>query len=153
MTAVEVAALSAAESAGIKPGDVLLAVNGKPIENPGDVVNSSIRERRAPAHLHRSARDQVAYVRCGARGVRASLVDNFVLAAVGLFTLLVGASVRLRRPRDPATLHFFWLCVVFFGAFVLLQWSVDRLDWTFYWGDAVSMALLPPLLLHFARLP
>ena len=41
----------------------------------------------------------------------------FVLAAVGLFTLLVGASVRLRRPRDQATLHFFWLCVAFFGVF------------------------------------
>ena len=34
----------------------------------------------------------------------------YVLAAVGIFTLLVGAAVRLRRPRDQATLHFFWLC-------------------------------------------
>src|SRR5262249_29341300 len=25
----------------------------------------------------------------------------------------------------------------------------DRLDWTFYWGDAVAFALLAPLLLHF----
>src|SRR5205823_5105351 len=25
----------------------------------------------------------------------------------------------------------------------------DRLDWAFYWGDAVAFALLPPLLLHF----
>jgi two-component system NtrC family sensor kinase len=73
-----------------------------------------------------------------------------VLAAVGLFTLLVGASVRLRRPRDQATLHFFWLCVAFFGAFTFsFNGPFDRLDWTFYWGDAVSMALLPPLLLHF----
>ena len=74
----------------------------------------------------------------------------FVLAAVGLFTLLVGASVRLRRPRDQATLHFFWLCVAFFGAFTFsFNGPFDRLDWMFYWGDAVAMALLPPLLLHF----
>ena len=74
----------------------------------------------------------------------------FVLAAVGLFTLLVGASVRLRRPRDQATLHFFWLCVAFFGAFTFsFNGPFDRLDWVFYWGDAVAMALLPPLLLHF----
>src|SRR4029077_148024 len=26
---------------------------------------------------------------------------------------------------------------------------LDRLDWIFYWGDAVSMALMPALLLHF----
>ena len=74
----------------------------------------------------------------------------FVLAAVGLFTLLVGASVRLRRPRDQATLHFFWLCVAFFGVFTFsFNGPFDRLDWVFYWGDAVAMALLPPLLLHF----
>ena len=74
----------------------------------------------------------------------------FVLAAVGLFTLLVGASVRLRRPHDQATLHFFWLCVAFFGAFTFsFTGPFDRLDWVFYWGDAVAMALLPPLLLHF----
>ena len=74
----------------------------------------------------------------------------FVLASVGLFTLLVGASVRLRRPRDQATLHFFWLCVAFFGAFTFsFTGPFDRLDWIFYWGDVVAMALLPPLLLHF----
>ena len=74
----------------------------------------------------------------------------FVLASVGLFTLLVGAAVRVRRPRDQATLHFFWLCVAFFGAFTFsFNGPLDRLDWVFYWGDAVAQALLPPLLLHF----
>src|SRR5205814_6153612 len=74
----------------------------------------------------------------------------FALAAVGLFTLLVGASVRLRRPRDQATLHFFWLCVAFFGVFTFtFNGPFDRLDWVFYWGDAIAFALLPPLLLHF----
>ena len=64
----------------------------------------------------------------------------FVLAAVGLFTLLVGASVRLRRPRDQATLHFFWLCVAFFGVFTFsFNGPFDRLDWVFYWGDAVAI--------------
>jgi two-component system NtrC family sensor kinase len=68
-----------------------------------------------------------------------------------LFTLLVGASVRLKRPHDQATLHFFWLCVAFFGAFTFsFNGPFDRLDWVFYWGDAVAQALLPPLLLHFA---
>ena len=53
------------------------------------------------------------------RADRPSIVDPlyFVLAAVGIFTLLVGGAVRLRRPRDPATLHFLWLAVAFFGVF------------------------------------
>ena len=58
--------------------------------------------------------------------------------------------MRLRRPGDQATLHFFWLCLAFFGAFTFsFNGRLDRLDWVFYWGDAVSILLLPPLFLHF----
>ncbi|HVZ23552.1 MAG TPA: ATP-binding protein, partial [Vicinamibacterales bacterium] len=74
----------------------------------------------------------------------------YVLAAVGAFTLLVGGAVRLRRPRDPATLHFFWLAVAFFGVFAFsFSGRLDRLDWVFYWGDSVSMLALSPMFLHF----
>ena len=151
VTAIEVAANSPGAESGVRPGDVLLAVNGVPIESPADVVE----------YQHsRTAGTRLSYtlLRIGSReAVSVSLEEAarpasmyFVLAAVGLFTLIVGASVRLRRPRDQATLHFFWLCVAFFGAFTFsFNGPFDRLDWTFYWGDAVSMALLPPLLLHF----
>ena len=74
----------------------------------------------------------------------------FVLAAVGIFTLLVGGAVRLRRPRDPATLHFFWLAVAFFGVFTFsFSGRLDRLDWVFFWADEVSILALPPMFLHF----
>jgi signal transduction histidine kinase len=151
VTALEVATDSPAAASGIRPGDVLLAVNGEPVESPADVVEYQ---------HHGTAGTTLSYalLRIGSReALQVSLAEvnrpasmYFVLAAVGLFTLLVGASVRLRRPRDQATLHFFWLCVAFFGAFTFsFNGPFDRLDWTFYWGDAVSMALLPPLLLHF----
>src|SRR5204863_6208496 len=46
--------------------------------------------------------------------------------------------------------HFFWLCVAFFGAFSFsFNGPLDRLDWIFYWGDAIATPLLAPLLLHF----
>jgi two-component system NtrC family sensor kinase len=151
VTAIEVAAQSPAASSGVRPGDVLLAVNGMPVETVADVF----------AFQHRgTAGTRLSYtlLRIGTReALEVALAEAarpasmyFVLAGVGLFTLLVGASVRLRRPRDQATLHFFWLCVAFFGAFTFsFNGPFDRLDWTFYWGDAVSMVLLPPLLLHF----
>ena len=151
VTALEVAAGSAGARAGIQPGDVLLAVNAQPVSTPAEVVD----------YEHRAAegtRLAYALLRFGTReALQVSLAPvprgssmYFVLAAVGIFTLLVGASVRLRRPRDPATLHFFWLCVAFFGAFTFsFTGPLDRLDWIFYWGDAMAMAVLPPLLLHF----
>ena len=151
VTAVEVVPGSAAATAGIERGDILIAVNGAPVETPGDVAgyqHGGHEGTRLSYTLVRLGTRQAIEVSLAAANQPASMY--FVLAAVGLFTLLVGASVRLRRPHDQATLHFFWLCVVFFGAFTFsFNGPFDRLDWTFYWGDAVAMALLPPLLLHF----
>src|SRR5580765_6211931 len=151
VTAVEVAAASPAASAGIQRGDIILAINGAPIERRAEVEEYQRRGSEG-------TRLSYTLARLGTRqavAVSLALVPHsssmyFVLAAVGLVTLLVGGAVRLRRPGDQATLHFFWLCVAFFGAFTFsFNGPLDRLDWVFFWGDAVAMALVPPLLLHF----
>jgi len=151
VTALEIAPGSAAAAAGIARGDVLLAVNGSPVQSPADVIDY---QRRGGD----GTRLAYTLLRLGTHeALDVSLTPSprgspmyYVLAAVGLFTLLVGASVRLRRPRDQATLHFFWLCVAFYGWFTFsFVGPFDRLDWIFYWADAIAVALLPPLLLHF----
>jgi signal transduction histidine kinase len=149
--AIEVAGGSAGARAGIEPGDILLAVNGQAVHTRADVIAFQRGARQGSVLSY-------SILRLGSqRAFEIELVPApssgslyYVLAAVGVFTLLVGASVRLRRPRDQATLHFFWLCVAFFGVFTFsFNGPFDRLDWTFFWGDVVAMALLPPLLLHF----
>jgi PAS domain S-box-containing protein len=151
VTAVEIATTSSGAAAGIQRGDVLLAINGSAVQRPADVIEYQHRGRegtRLAYTLVRLGSQQPLEVTLTPAPQGSSMY--FVLASVGLFTLLVGASVRLRRPRDQATLHFFWLCVAFFGAFTFsFTGPFDRLDWIFYWGDVVAMALLPPLLLHF----
>src|SRR5262245_28106938 len=151
VTAVEVAPDTAAGKAGIVRGDVLVAVNGEPVESHAQVLEYQHRARegtRLTYTLLRLGDQQALDVTLEPVAPPGSMY--FVLAAVGLFTLLVGTGVRLRRPYDQATLHFFWLCVAFFGAFTFsFNGPFDRLDWTFYWGDAVAQAVLPPLLLHF----
>jgi two-component system, NtrC family, sensor kinase len=151
VTAVEVASGTAGALAGIQRGDILLAVNGVAVQSRNDVIQYQHQGRegtRLSYTLLRLGEQQALEVSLASVAPRGSMY--FVLASVGLFTLLVGASVRLRRPRDQATLHFFWLCVAFFGAFTFsFNGPFDPLDWVFYWGDAVAVALLPPLLLHF----
>ena len=151
VTAADVAARGGAMAAGIRPGDVLVAIDGAPVE--------SIEEIQA-ALLRAGPSDQLSYtvLRLGDQqmlnvevapvpaGNRALYVIG---AAIGVFTLLVGASVRLRRPHDPATLHFFWLCLAFFGTLTFSFSRLDRLDWYFYWADVVATLLLAPLFLHF----
>ena len=74
----------------------------------------------------------------------------YVLAAVGMFALAIGTAVRVRRTGNIATQHFYWLTVAFFGVFAISpSGRFDRLDWVFYWADAVAVLLLPPLFVHF----
>ncbi len=141
-----------AAAVGIQRGDLLLAINDRPIEDPADVVEI----------LHGAGRGETlryTVLRLGSRDVidvRVAPIPGgpgilyFLLAGVGTFTLLVGGAVRLRRPRDPATLHFLWLSVAFFGVFTFsFSGRLDRLDWVFYWADEMSILALPPLFLHF----
>ena len=157
VTAIEVALGSSAERAGVQRGDVLLAVNGVPVERVADVVEYQ--------HAGRAGTELTyTLIRLGSRQALAVSLEAanrsdsmyFVLAAVGLFTLLVGASVRLRRPRDQATLHFFWLCVAFFGAFTFSfngPVRSSRLDVLLggCGGDGAAAAVAPALHARLSR--
>ena len=153
VVAAEVAPGSPADEGGVQPGDVLLAVDGASVESVNDVL----------ARLHGGrdgSRLKLSVLHLGTRQLREAVLEPVptndftvyrVLAGVGLFALLVGMWVRVRRPRDQATLHFFWLTVAFFGMFAFsFTGRLDRLDWVFFWADAVSTVLLAPLFVHFA---
>jgi two-component system NtrC family sensor kinase len=152
VAAADIAAGTPAAQVGLQRGDLLLAIDDRPVEDVSDVVEAL--HAAAPG-----ATPRYTILRLGARevvDVRIAPIPNgtrpfyFLLAGIGIFTLLVGGAVRLRRPQDPATLHFFWLAVAFFGLFTFsFSGRLDRLDWVFYWGDAVAILLLPPLFLHF----
>lgn len=153
LVAAAVTGESAAARAGIAAGDVLLAVGGEPVENRADL-------RRALRSVPEGARVDYALLRPGATRLRSAVLERaspaplsiyFLLAGVGLLGLLAGAAVRVRRPGLPATLHFFWLTVAFFGALAFSYIGrPGRLDWVFFWADEVSTLLLAPLFLHFA---
>ena len=152
VVAADIADATPAAAVGIQRGDLLIAINDRPIEDPADVVEI----------LHGAGRGETlryTVLRLGSRDVidvRVAPIPGgpgilyFLLAGVGTFTLLVGGAVRLRRPRDPATLHFLWLSVAFFGVFTFsFSGRLDRLDWVFFWADEMSILALPPLFLHF----
>jgi hypothetical protein len=153
VVAAEVAVPSAAERAGVRPGDVLLAIDGQPVQGRADVFGVQQRARPGEQHVYtllRLGSREVAQVQLAPLPNGAGLL-YFLLATVGIFTLLVGAAVRARRPDDQATLHFFWLSVAFFGVLAFsFSGRLDKVDWAFYWADVVALLLLPPLFLHFA---
>jgi len=153
VVAAEVAVPSAAERAGVRPGDVLLAIDGEPVQGRADVFAVQQRARAGERHTYtllRLGSREIAQVTLAPLPEGAGLL-YYLLATVGIFALLVGVAVRTRRADDQATLHFFWLCVAFFGVLTFsFSGRLDRVDWAFYWADVVALLLLPPLFLHFA---
>ncbi len=152
VTAFGVAPGTPAARAGIRPGDLLAAIDGDFVERPSDVTNLLRRAKEGQPVTYRLLRlgTAEAFDFRLASIPRGNTSLYYVLAPVGLFTLLVGATVRLRRPNHPATLHFLWLAAAFFGwAAFSFSGRLDRLDWFFYWADAAAVLMLPPLFLHF----
>ena len=138
---------------GIRRGDVLVAINGRGIDRVEQVLDAqhgSQRGRPLAYIVSRAGAEHPIRLDLQPLPDRTRLL-YFALAAVAIFALLVGCSVRVQRPRDPATLHFFWLTVAFFGVCGFsYSGRLDHLDWVFYWGDVVAMLALPPLFIHFA---
>ena len=152
VTAAELADRAPAAAAGVQRGDVLLAIDGRPVESPADVVVSAHAADEASSltyTLLRLGSREIVQVRLAPIPQGNSFL-YFILSAVGIFTLMVGAWVRLRRPGDQSSLHLFWLTVAFFGVFTFsFSGRFDRLDWVFYWADMVALLALAPMLLHF----
>ncbi|HUR19869.1 MAG TPA: ATP-binding protein [Vicinamibacterales bacterium] len=153
VSAREVFPGSPADQAGVRRGDTLLAIDQKLVESREDVAKAlaSLSAGGAVSYtVSRGGVDDVIQVRLAlAPGPKYALY--YSLAVVGIFGLLVGASVRLRRPTDPATLLFFWLTVAYFGVFAFTSTGeFTRTDRFFWWADAIAMVFLPPLFLHFA---
>ena len=153
VVAKDVAPGSAGEAAGIRPGDLLLAIDGREMRNERDVFAVSKAAGSGQPLVYvivRQSAEQPLQLT-----LRPTPLTQFglyyPLAAVGILSIVIGAAVRLRRPADPATLHFFWLSSAFFGAFAFhASGRFDHLDYFFWWADEVARLALPPLFLHFA---
>ena len=153
LVASEVAPDSAGARAGIVSGDMLLVVDGIPIESQAGLIEifHASREGTTVSYTILRPGGQQLHELSLQLVPGGSPPEYLVLVFVGVVALLIGASVRLRRPDNQATLHFFWLTVAFFGVFAFsFSGRLDRLDWVFYWANEVSILLLAPLFMHFA---
>jgi hypothetical protein len=155
VTASVIADEGPAKTAGLQLSDVLLSIDDEAVEKDTDVfdllqrydgrgwVGYTVLRSGSPLPIELRVRPERPKIEA----------LYFILAAVGIFTLLVGGAVRLRRPRDPATLHFLWLATAFYGVFVFSYTGrFDRLDWVYLWADVIATLALPPLFLHFTMI-
>ena len=152
VTAIEIDPAGPAARAGLRHGDLLLAVDQQPVTSRMDVLRRLQQARSGDRHSYTVARLGAQTV----TDVQWATFPNaagplyFLLASVGLLTLLIGTTVQGRRPADAATRHFFWVCAAGFGVLTFsFSGRLDPLDWLFYSADTLAWLVLPPALLHF----
>jgi hypothetical protein len=152
LVATRVAPGGPAERAGVRPGDVLLGVDGEEVLSPermeGVLAGRRPGERLTYSLLRQDERRALAVsVRPLPQGNTSAF---FYLSLAGFFSLVVGTVVLLRRPADRHSLHFYAVCVLFF-----LMYSTSytgRLsggDWVLFWADHLAVLFLPVVYLHF----
>jgi PAS domain S-box-containing protein len=152
LVAGRVASGGPAARAGVKPGDVLLAVNGEEVLDT-QRIEERLRERRAGERVTYSLlraeekRSLEVTVRPLSQG---NITLFFYLSLVGFFSLVVGTIVMLRRPPDRAALHFYAICLLFFLMYsTSYTGKLNLADWTLLVTDYLGILLLPVVFLHF----
>jgi PAS domain S-box-containing protein len=142
------------DRAGIRPGDLLLTINGNPINGPIDVTKQLFRAQPG-TQLTYSAERLGHKEPVQLTVVAMAQPDPFSLLGflefVGVLYLIIGLIVLLRRWTAPHATHFYLICLT---SFIFYSFSYsgkfNSFDWIVYWSDAVARLLLPALFLHFA---
>ncbi|HYM10402.1 MAG TPA: PDZ domain-containing protein, partial [Bryobacterales bacterium] len=141
---------SPAERAGLRLGDVLLAINGVPVQ----------KALRVPQILLAIGTWKKAGYTIRRQGVelRPTLIIQpaernpvlYYLYLLGLLYLLIGLFVFYRREGAPKSQHFYIFCL---ASFLLYSFhytgKLNNFDRIIYWGNVWASLFVPALLLHF----
>ena len=151
LIADEVTDGSAGARAGISPGDVLRSINFRPVllsQDVGKIINETQTVSRPLQY--EITRNGETFVRL-VTPVSKSSRFYFYLAFVGFVILGIGVFAFLKSRSRSFALHFYFLCVAFFGTYAFSNTGrLDTLDWIFYWADEIFLLSLAPVFLHFA---
>ncbi len=143
---------SPAAQAGIRPGDLLIAINNVPVTSQVQVTRRLWHAGLWTQVRYKLSRDgrefETPIVTVPAE--KPASIENYG-RFVGLLYLFIGMFIFVRRWNAPRAVHFYVFCLVSF-IFYSFQYSnkLDAFDYEVYWASIVARVLAPALLLHFA---
>jgi two-component system NtrC family sensor kinase len=154
ITASHVISHSPAANAGIRTGDLVLAINDVPVHRAIDVTKRLWRIglwSLAQYRINRNGKEFEAQLVIQP-AERPAAVENY-LRIVGALYLFIGLFIFARRWNATRAVHFYVFCLV---SFVLYSFQytgkLSTFDWEVYWAAIAARLLQPALLLHFALL-
>ena len=140
---------SPGERAGVKAGDLVLAVNDRPVNNTSSLTREMYRAGTWSKANYALMRGSVPLT------VSVILVPydrsiNAGLRFIALIYLGIGLYVLLRRWTAPKSSHFYVFCLTSFIFFAFhYTGKLNQFDWIVYWSSIASELLQPALFLHF----
>jgi two-component system NtrC family sensor kinase len=150
VVAVHIIPESAADKAGVHPGDVLLRIGGLSIEHDLEVVPVLQRIgalRETTYTIEREGVEVPIKLIVGEAERDSALTWQYM---TGLAYLSIGLFIYFRRGRAPRSLHFFLICL---ASFILHTFhytgKLNNFDAVIYLGNAAAGLLAPALFLHF----
>jgi PAS domain S-box-containing protein len=152
LVAARIASGGPAARAGVRLGDVLLAVDGEEVLRPSALERALAARRPGDRVAYSLLREEERRIlNVPVRPLPEGNVSAFYyLSILGLFSLVVGTVVMLRRPADRTSLHFYAICVLFFLLYSMsYTGKLSLLDWTIFWADHLAILFLPVVFLHF----
>jgi hypothetical protein len=143
---------SPASTAGMLPGDVLLRLNGKGVEDTLRVADAPWRVPAGTAMgltLQRG-NTTVETSLAPARRHAAPRLYGY-LALIGVACFASGLLIVVNWPSVRGARVYGALAMALFAQLVLSQTGAgDAFDWAVHWADVVAGALVPTLLVHLA---
>ncbi len=141
-----------ADKAGIQRGDILTAINGRPIRSDRHVTQILYELgiwSKATYTVQRSGTVFETTVVVAPPPERL-MRQRLYLEIIGMLYFLVGIFVLTKRSRAPHALHFYFVCLTSFVLYFFhYTGKLNEFDWTIFWFDIGSYVFLPPLFLHF----
>jgi PAS domain S-box-containing protein len=138
-----------AAASGIKPGDRLVAVDGRAVNRTDSVVRQLYQDGAWSKATYAVVRGSVP--------LEATIIlvpkehySNSWLRVIALIYLGIGLYVLFRRWTAPGSTHFYIFCLVSFMLYAFhYTGKLNSFDWTIYWSNVVASMLQPALFLHF----
>ncbi len=150
---------SQAQKAGVRPGDILQAINDRPTPRLAPYVRETFRSG-VFSHVTYSIFRPDASTSNPNDGTKLDIQvilvpkdrsTNQGMRFIALVYLCIGIYVLFRRWTAPKSTHFYIFCLVSFVLYAFhYTGELDLLDQIVYWGNVAASAIQPALFLHFA---
>lgn len=139
-----------ADKAGLKPGDKIIAINGKPVKDINDFNNLTMGARDDVPSVFTIERDNILY-NTEVHLYRYFHLVFYIFFALGFLFLINGFLVGYSRPKEFSSQLFFLLgCSASLGFLNYGGvWYYTGLNTIFYYIYSIGESLFYPLFLHF----